>query len=94
MDAKDYKIRCDKCQFKPYVYCEMCMIRTKLQGAIEVNRKEIQQQAAGMQICLNEIREILAIHKKQILRIIEVFSLDKAVIEACVSDIPIMELKK
>jgi hypothetical protein len=65
------------------------MVRTKLQDAIETNRKTVEHACSSMQICVNEIHEILAIHKKQILRIIEVFSLDKAVVEACVSDIPV-----
>lgn len=59
MDAKDYTVRCDKCQFKPYVYCEMCMIRTKLQDAIETNRKTVQHLVASMQLCLNEINSRL-----------------------------------
>jgi flagellar hook-associated protein FlgK len=42
------------------------MIRTKLQEAIEVNRKEIQQQTSGMQICLNEIHDRLKKQQEQI----------------------------
>lgn len=57
MDAKDYTVRCDKCQFKEYKYCEMCMIRTKLQNAVGENDKNIQRACASMQICFNELWE-------------------------------------
>lgn len=66
MDAKDYTVRCDKCQFKPYVYCEMCMVRTKLQHAIETNREEMRRSCESMQLCVTVIHEMLDKQKEQI----------------------------
>ena len=40
MEPKDYKIRCDKCQFKPYEYCEMCYMRNEVQNAVETARND------------------------------------------------------
>jgi hypothetical protein len=36
----DYKIRCDKHQFKPYEYCEMCWMRSYIQEEVENIRKD------------------------------------------------------
>lgn len=66
MDAKDYTVRCDKCQFKPYVYCEMCMVRTKLQDAIDTNRKMTEAACASMQLAINVVHDVLELHQKQI----------------------------
>ena len=66
MDSKDYTVRCDKHQFKPYDYCEMCMVRTKLQHAIETNRKTTESACASMQLAINVIHDVLELHQNQI----------------------------
>lgn len=66
MDPLDYKVRCDKCQFKPYVYCEMCMIRTQLQSTIEINRKETREQLSSLCLTISVIHDILNKHEKLI----------------------------
>lgn len=66
MDAKDYTIRCDKCQFKPYVYCEMCMIRTHLQSCVETVRKDIRNLVASDNIANRELHDRLDKQSEQI----------------------------
>ena len=71
MDAKDYTCRCDKHNLRPYEYCEMCMIRTKLQIAIETNRKTVEHACASMQLSINVIRDVLDKQQKQINELIK-----------------------
>jgi hypothetical protein len=66
MNPKDYTVRCDKCQFKEYKYCEICFIRTSVKNAIEVNRKETERACASMQLCVNMIHDRLDELEKQI----------------------------
>ncbi len=66
MEPKDYKIRCDNHSFKPYVYCEMCMIRTLLQEAVEKNKKMVESACASMNLTVNVIHDILDKQDKQI----------------------------
>ena len=40
MLPEEYKIRCDKHQFKPFEYCEICWLRNEVQNAVETARKE------------------------------------------------------
>lgn len=74
MEPKDYSVRCDKCQFKPYVYCEMCMIRTQLQNAIEINRETVKSACASIKLSINVINDILNAHELMITYALKILS--------------------
>lgn len=62
----NYKIRCSQHNFKPYVYCEMCMVRTDLQAIKEDVRRETNSTLAHASLAINVINAILEKHRKQI----------------------------
>lgn len=62
----NYKVRCDKHQFSPYVYCEICMIRTQLQTYIEEGRKELSRNMASYSLALSVLNDITEKQIKQI----------------------------
>jgi septal ring factor EnvC (AmiA/AmiB activator) len=61
-----YNVRCDKHAFKPYDYCEMCMIRSDLRVAIDTNRKETQSAIASASLAINVIHKMLDKLQKEI----------------------------
>ncbi len=66
MLPEDYKVRCDKHQFKPYEYCEMCMVRSYLQDSIETNRKDTRATLGATHLAISVINDTLIKHEKQI----------------------------
>ena len=66
MLPEDYKIRCDKHNFKPHEYCEMCWLRNEVQNCIETTRKETNHACSSMQLCVSVIHDMLNKHQKQI----------------------------
>jgi hypothetical protein len=59
MHPDDYKIRCDKHNFKPYEYCEMCMIRNSLQATIESQTEMVERACASMNLAISVIHDCL-----------------------------------
>jgi len=61
-----YKIRCSAHNLKPYVYCEMCMLRTQVQEVKEETDRRVSFTLAQSYIALNDMRDIVDRHSKQI----------------------------
>lgn len=87
MSDFDYKVRCDKHTFKPYEYCEMCMIRSEMRVAIDTNRKHIEYACGEMNIALREIHKILDIQRNRLIRIVEVLDIEKDIFKSVLKDI-------
>jgi hypothetical protein len=51
----NYSIRCSSHQFKPYVYCEMCMVRSNLQDIKMDTMRSVTHTLSQSYICLNEM---------------------------------------
>jgi hypothetical protein len=62
----NYKVRCSQHNLKPYVYCEMCMVRTELQGIKEETMRQVRFTLAQTSLAISEIHDILTLHRKQI----------------------------
>ena len=62
----DYKVRCSQHNFKPYVYCEMCMVRSKLQSVLEDARFMLGNERAQVYIALNDMRDLMDKQTKKI----------------------------
>lgn len=62
----EYKIRCDKHNFKPYEYCEMCMLRSEVQACVEKNREMIKNEMSSTALCISVIHDSLDKMNKQI----------------------------
>ncbi len=62
----NYKIRCSQHHFKPYVYCEMCMVRSELQTIKDDVAKEARKMLATAMININLTNDILELHRKKI----------------------------
>lgn len=52
-----YPIRCDKHNFKPYEYCEMCYIKSRLQSIVDVTRKEASSTASGSYLAISVLND-------------------------------------
>lgn len=61
-----YKIRCDQHNLKPYVYCEMCMMRSSLQETIESTTKMVECACASMNLSISVIHDWLDNMSKKI----------------------------
>ena len=66
MLPEDYKIRCDKHQFKPYEYCEMCWLRNEIQNAVENARKDSRALVANTHLCISELQDLFNKLKNEI----------------------------
>lgn len=62
----DYKVRCDKHNFKPYDYCEMCMIRTELQKVKEEAYRNVRSMLSQTHLAISVLNDIAEKHQKQI----------------------------
>ena len=62
----EYTIRCSAHNFKPYVYCEMCMVRSQLQTVKEDVMKSANYAIAQAFIALNDNYRDLQVHRKRI----------------------------
>ncbi len=62
----DYKIRCDKHQFKPYEYCEMCWMRSYIQEEVEKVRKDSQQILASTHLAIQVLNDCFFKLEKEI----------------------------
>lgn len=62
----DYKVRCDKHDLRPYVYCEMCMIRSLLQTIIDDNRKEIKSMIGNTFLSISVLNDCFSKLEKRI----------------------------
>lgn len=62
----DYTIRCSAHNFKPYVYCEMCMVRSQMQTLKEDIMTNANHTVAQAFIAINDNYRDLQIHKKKI----------------------------
>lgn len=61
-----YKIRCSSHQFKPYVYCEMCMVRSQLQSIKEDVAQQTRHMVASSNLNICVTHDIMEKHEKQI----------------------------
>ena len=61
-----YKIRCSKHNLKPYVYCEMCMVRSDLQSIKEDVARETRHMVASCNLNVAVTHDIMEKHGKQI----------------------------
>lgn len=59
MLPENYTCRCDKHTYKPYEYCEMCYLRTRVQEAVEDSRKAMQHAVGDLYICISEFYEFM-----------------------------------
>ena len=66
MLPEDYKIRCDKHQFKPIEYCEICWLRNEVQYVIETARKETRFTLAQTSLAISVLNDCFDKLKKQI----------------------------
>lgn len=71
---KYYKIQCDKHQFKPYEYCEMCMVRSELQSFIELIRKETKSTLMKTHLAISVLSDGFYKHEKQIKELTDAIS--------------------
>jgi hypothetical protein len=62
----NYKIRCSQHNLKPYVYCEMCMVRSDLQVIKDDIRRESMNILGQSSLAINVIHGVLEKHRKQI----------------------------
>jgi hypothetical protein len=66
-----YKVRCSTHNLKPYVYCEMCMLRSDMQSIKENLRREWDHINSQAYIALNDYydamkKQLKLIHELQI----------------------------
>ena len=62
----NYKVRCSAHNLKPYVYCEMCMVRSDLQVIKDNVRRDTMHTLGQASLAINVIHDILEKHRKQI----------------------------
>lgn len=62
----DYKVRCSQHNFKPYVYCEMCMVRSALQAIKDDVARETRRMVGSAQLNVSVTHDILDKHQKLI----------------------------
>ncbi len=62
----DYIVRCSAHNFKPYVYCEMCMLRSDMQSIKENLRREWNHINAQTYIALNDNYNLMTEQTKKI----------------------------
>lgn len=62
----EYRVRCSKHNFKPYVYCEMCMLRSQMQSVTEENKRKTQSAVAQVYISINENYDLLMSLRKRV----------------------------
>ena len=61
-----YKIRCSSHNLKPYVYCEMCMVRSELQAIKDEVARETRHMVASCNLNVAVTHDIMEQHAKQI----------------------------
>ncbi len=61
-----YKIRCSAHNLKPYVYCEMCMVRSQLHEIKDEVFRDARFMISQVSISLHEIHKTLDVYRKQI----------------------------
>ncbi len=62
----NYKIRCSSHNLKPYVYCEMCMVRSELQSLKDEVARETRHMVASCNLNVAVTHDIMEKHAKQI----------------------------
>ena len=59
MNPEDYKLRCDKHNMKPYVYCEMCWLRNEVFQSIETSRKDCRSILSSTHLSIEVLNDII-----------------------------------
>jgi len=62
----NYTVRCSKHNFKPYEYCEICMLRSKIQNLTEENARKINAAISSLYINQKDTYDLLIKLRKQI----------------------------
>jgi hypothetical protein len=62
----NYRIRCSHHTLKPYVYCEMCMVRSEIQSIKEDFMREARNMISSCLLNINVTNDIMEKHRKQI----------------------------
>lgn len=62
----NYKVRCSQHNFKPYVYCEMCMVRSELQSIKDEVARETRHMVASCNLNVAVTHDVLEKQAKQI----------------------------
>ena len=66
MLPEEYKIRCDKHQFKPFEYCEICYLRNEIQSVVEKTRNEAQSILASTHLAIQVLNNCFDNLEKEI----------------------------
>lgn len=61
-----YPVRCDKHDLKGYDYCEMCMLRSQVQDAVENARKNTQSTLAQTHLAIQVLNDCFFKLQKQL----------------------------
>lgn len=67
--VQKYTVRCDKHNLKPYEYCEMCMLRSRLQDTVETVRKDTQYTLANTHLSINVLNDCFNVLEKRVAEI-------------------------
>jgi len=59
MNPEDYKLRCDKHNLQPYVYCEMCWLRNEVFESVETARNDSRSILATTHLAIKELNDIV-----------------------------------
>ena len=60
-----YPIRCDKHNFKPYEYCEMCYIKSRLQSVVDEARKTFQGSSSSYHLSISVLNDCFNVLEKR-----------------------------
>lgn len=66
MLPEDYKLRCDKHNLQPYVYCEMCWLRNEVFESLNRTRKESLSILGDTHLAINVLNDCFFKLEKQI----------------------------
>jgi cytolysin (calcineurin-like family phosphatase) len=64
--VQQYTVRCDKHNLKPYEYCEMCMLRSRVQDTVEDVRKDTQYTLANTHLSISVLNDCFAVLEKRL----------------------------
>lgn len=62
----NYKIRCSQHNLKPYVYCDMCMVRSELQYLKDYVALETRYMVSSSNLNIAVTHDVMEKHAKQI----------------------------
>jgi hypothetical protein len=66
MEPNNYTIRCDKHQFKPFEYCEICWLRTRISNIESDARRAMQSAVGDLYICIAEFQDFMALTRQRL----------------------------